>query len=139
MKRYANFAFIYAILAMLLGAFYREFTKFNHFTGKTTLSVLHTHYFVMGMFFCLILLLLEKSFSLHSQKLMKPFWVLYTIGLNLTAGMLLFRGIVQVTTPVPSRGLDLSISGLAGLGHVALLVALVLFFLSLKKQVSLEK
>ena len=35
MKRYINAALLYAILAMAGGVFYREFTKFNGFTGKT--------------------------------------------------------------------------------------------------------
>lgn len=52
-KRYINTALLYAVLAMIGGVFYREFTKFNGFTGETTLGVVHTHYFMMGMvFFC---------------------------------------------------------------------------------------
>ena len=63
MKRYMNAALLYAVLAMIGGVFYREFTKFNGFTAKTTLSVVHTHYFLLGMVFFLLLLLLEKNFS----------------------------------------------------------------------------
>lgn len=51
MKRCINAALLYAVLAMAGGVFYREFTKFNGFTGKTTLSVVHTHYFLLGMVF----------------------------------------------------------------------------------------
>ena len=51
MKRYINTALVYAILAMIGGVFYREFTKFNGFTAKTTLAFLHTHYFMLGMVF----------------------------------------------------------------------------------------
>ena len=43
MKRYMNVVLLYAILAMIGGVFYREFTKFNGFTAQTTLSVVHTH------------------------------------------------------------------------------------------------
>ena len=56
MKRYINTALLYAIFAMAGGVFYREFTKFNGFTGKTTLSVVHTHYFLLGVVFFLLLL-----------------------------------------------------------------------------------
>ena len=59
MKRYMNLALVYSILAMAGGVFYREFTKFCGFAGKTTLSVVHTHYFLLGMVFFLLLLLLE--------------------------------------------------------------------------------
>lgn len=51
MKRYVNSALLYAILAMAGGVFYREFTKFSGFAAKTTLSVVHTHYFLLGMVF----------------------------------------------------------------------------------------
>lgn len=61
MKRYMNMALVYAILAMVGGVFYREFTKFNGFTGRTTLGVVHTHYFLLGMVFFLLLLLLERT------------------------------------------------------------------------------
>lgn len=60
-KRYANFALIYAVTAMIFGVFYREFTKFNGFTGDTRLSVMHTHYFLLGMVFFLVLMLIEKT------------------------------------------------------------------------------
>lgn len=49
MKRYMNPTLLYAILAMVGGVFYREFTKFNGFTAKTTLGVVHTHYFLLGI------------------------------------------------------------------------------------------
>ena len=58
-KRYANLALSYAVIAMAFGVFFREFTKFNHFTGQTSLSFLHGHYFMLGMFFFWILLLLN--------------------------------------------------------------------------------
>ena len=44
MKKDANSALIYAILAMVGGVFFREFTKFNGFEGATTLAFVHTHY-----------------------------------------------------------------------------------------------
>ena len=36
MKKYANSALVYAVLAMVGGVFFREFTKFNAFDGATT-------------------------------------------------------------------------------------------------------
>ena len=67
-KRYANLALIYAVIAMVFGVFYREFTKFYQFSGKTNLSVLHTHYFALGMLFFLLLMVLEKSFAFSVRK-----------------------------------------------------------------------
>ena len=48
MKKYIKIAFVYAVLAMASGVFYREFTKFNEFTAKTALSVTHLHLFVLA-------------------------------------------------------------------------------------------
>lgn len=95
MKRYMNMALLYAVLAMVGGVFYREFTKFNGFTAKTTLSVVHTHYFLLGMVVFLLLLLLEKSFAFTGAKTGRVLAV-YHVGLNLTAVMLVVRGVVQV-------------------------------------------
>ena len=98
MKRYMNAALLYAILAMVGGVFYREFTKFQGFTGKTTLSVVHTHYFLLGMVFFLMLLLLEKDFSFTGAKTGRAVLV-YHIGLNLTSVMFVLRGIASAGNP----------------------------------------
>ena len=68
MKRYMNMALLYAVLAMAGGVFYLEFTKFNGFAGKTTLGVVHAYYFLLGMVFFLLLLLLEKTFLSPVQR-----------------------------------------------------------------------
>lgn len=135
MKRYMNTALLYAIFAMSGGVFYREFTKFNGYTAKTTLSVVHTHYFLLGMVFFLLLLLLEKSFSFTGPKTGRVL-AAYHIGLNLTAVMLVVRGVAQVLAPALSSGMDAAISGVAGIGHILLGVSLVLLLLQIKHGVS---
>lgn len=134
MKRYMNTALLYAILAMVGGVFYREFTKFNAFTEKTVLSVIHTHYFMLGMVFFLLLLVLEKSFSFTTAKTKKILTV-YHIGLNLTILMFVVRGIIQVLLPVLSNGIDAAISGIAGIGHILLGVSIVLVLLQVRRSV----
>ena len=132
MKRYANAALAYALLAMAGGVFYREFTKFNGFTGKTTLSVVHTHYFLLGMVFFLLLLLLEKSLRFSGEKTGHTI-ALYHVGLNVTAAALVVRGVAQALSLPLSRGLDASISGIGGIGHLLLGVSLVLLLLRIRK------
>ena len=51
MKKYYLSSIVYALLALAGGVFYREFTKGFSFTGQTTLSVVHVHYFVLGTIF----------------------------------------------------------------------------------------
>lgn len=134
MKRYMNSALLYAILAMVGGVFYREFTKFSGFTAKTTLSVVHTHYFLLGMVFFLLLLVLEKNLSFTGAKTGRVL-LTYHIGLNLTAVMLVVRGVTQVVGADLSRGADAAISGMAGIGHILLGVSLVLLLLQIRRSV----
>lgn len=134
MKRYINTALLYAVLAMVGGVFYREFTKFNGFTAKTTLSVVHTHYFLMGMVFFLLLLLLEKALSFTGAKTGRVL-IVYHVGLNLTAVMLVVRGVVQVLGTPLSSGASAAISGIAGIGHILLGVSLILLLLQIKRAV----
>ncbi len=135
MKRYMNTALLYAVFAMAGGMFYREFTKFNGFTGKTTLSVVHTHYFLLGMVFFLLLLLLEKNFSFTGAKTGRVL-AAYHIGLNLTAVMFVVRGLTQVLPPALSRGMDAAISGMAGIGHILLGVSMVLLLVQIRRSVA---
>lgn len=132
MKRYINSALLYAVLAMAGGVFYREFTKFNGFTAKTTLSVVHTHYFLLGMVVFLLLLLLEKSFSFTGAKTGRIL-AAYHVGLNLTAVMLVVRGMAQVLMPTLSPGASAAISGIAGIGHILMGVSLVLLLLQVRR------
>lgn len=134
MKRYMNSALLYAVLAMAGGVFYREFTKFSGFAAKTTLSVVHTHYFLLGMVFFLVLLVLEKNLSFTGAKTGRVL-LTYHIGLNLTAVMLVVRGVTQVVGAELSRGADAAISGIAGIGHILLGVSLVLLLLQIRRSV----
>lgn len=135
MKRYMNMALLYAVLAMVGGVFYREFTKINGFTARTTLGVVHTHYFLLGMVFFLLLLLLEKNFSFTTAKTGRVL-AAYHIGLNLTSVMLVVRGVTQVLGTTLSSGMNAVISGMAGIGHILLGVSLVLLLVQIKRSVS---
>ena len=111
---------------MIGGVFYREFTKVNDYTAFTTLSLVHTNYFILGMMFFLILGLVSMNINLKINRAV----LFYNIGLNLTAIMLVVRGIVQA--------LDLNvvaavISGIAGIGHIILGVSLILILLDIKR------
>ena len=134
-KKYVNASFIYGIMAMVFGVFYREFTKFSGFTGNTTLSVMHTHYFLLGMFMFIVLLLLDKNFGIGKSKTMKRFCPIYHVGLNITGATFLGRGVLQVLGTPLSKGLDAAISGIAGLGHILLGIGIILLLIALKKEV----
>ena len=64
----------------------------NDYTAWTTLFVVHTHYIILGMMLFLILGLISMNMNLKINRAV----LFYNIGLNLTAIMLIVRGIIQV-------------------------------------------
>lgn len=121
---------IYFIAALVAGVFYREFTKFYQFSGRTTLSFLHTHLFILGMFLFLILAIFCSIMpQILESKKMKKFYLLMNISLPLFVLTLLVRGIVQVLEIDLSSAVNASLSGIAGITHILLTISLGLFFL----------
>lgn len=133
MKKYLNISLGYAITAMAGGVFYREFTKWNQFTGTTALGKVHTHLFLLGMTVFLLVALFAANQSLEQQKTFRVFLYLYNIGLPLMVVMLLVRGITQVLQRSLSAGTNAAISGIAGIGHILVGAGLILLLISLKK------
>lgn len=134
MRKLVNFSFIYMILGVASGLFYREFTKINDFVeGQyTQLSVVHTHLLVLGFIMLLLVLILEKTFALSkNRKLFVWFLGTYNAGVILTAGMQLTHGILTVL------GIESSamISGIAGLGHMSISAGMILLFVMLRRSI----
>ncbi|MEG1428136.1 MAG: DUF2871 family protein, partial [Oscillospiraceae bacterium] len=77
MKKYLNLSLIYAIAAMVGGVFYREFTKFNGYTGVTALGKVHTHLFLLGMVMFLLVALFAAHSKLEEQKQFRVFLKVY--------------------------------------------------------------
>ena len=133
MKKYFNASIVYASLALAGGVFYREFTKYTAFTGKTNLAFLHTHYFMLGMFFFLALALLERAFAFSAQKGIKTWITLYHVGLNITTACLLLRGLAQATETTLSTALSGSLSGVAGIGHILLGTSMIALLILIRR------
>ena len=133
MKKYLNISLVYAIAAMAGGVFYREFTKFNGFTGVTALGKVHTHLFLLGMLVFLVTALFAAHNDLTKFKTFRVFLWTYNIGVPLTAVMLLVRGVTQVLDLSLSAGASAAISGVAGIGHILTGVGIILLLVSLKK------
>lgn len=77
------------------------------------------------MVFFLMLVLLENNFHFIDNKVRK-YLLFYHIGLNLTAVMLVIRGVVQVLS------LDASIAVLIGIAHLILGISMVLVLISIR-------
>ncbi|MBD3943243.1 DUF2871 domain-containing protein [Microbacterium sp. NEAU-LLC] len=122
-------AFGYMILGVASGLFYREFTKLNDFPeGQfTQLGLAHTHLLTLGFIILLIVLVLEKVFTLSQSKLFGWFFWIYNAGVVLTSAMLIWHGSLTVLGQ-PAGGM---IAGIAGMGHILVTAGMVLLFLAL--------
>ncbi|EDS73229.1 DUF2871 domain-containing protein [Anaerofustis stercorihominis] len=136
MKRLLNTSFMYAILAMIGGVFYREFTKYNGFTGVTMLSKVHAHLFMLGMIVFLVILLLNDKFDIISLGKFNIFYIIYNLGVLITSVMLAVHGVIQVLNVNISKALVSAISGIAGIGHIFVGVGILLLFFMLKERIS---
>lgn len=130
-KKYFKTSFIYAIIGLFLGAFYREFTRIIGFDESTKLGLAHTHTLVLGFILFLILTLFAKLFDIKEDKKERRFFISYNLGLILTVFTIAARGFYQI------KGLDIpaisaSISGIAGIGHIALSFAFYFLYKYIK-------
>ncbi len=133
MKKLFNASIVYALLGLSSGVFYREFTKILGYTERTRLSLLHGHYVSLGVFFFLILVLFENQFNWLSGKKSKGMLWGYHIGLNISALGFLLRGLTEVLSIDMTKGLNASISGISGIGHILLAVSMAMILVQLKK------
>lgn len=128
MQKLFKISTLYLLLGLVLGVFYREFTKLNHFTGISVLSITHTHALVLGFIFFIIVLLLERNFFISKIKNFKAWLVTYNIGLIYLLSTLVYRGILQV------KGIDFNgLSHISGLGHTVLGISLIWFMVIVNK------
>ena len=127
----------YMIVGVLSGLYYREFTKLNNFPeGEfTQLGLAHTHLLTLGFMVLLIVLVLEKVFTLSRSKLFGWFFWLYNAGVILTSAMLIWHGSLTVLGAESSK----MIAGIAGLGHMLLSAGMILLLLALGRAVLTER
>lgn len=135
MKKLINTALVYLIAGAAAGVFFREFTNFAQFTGQTTLGLMHPHLLVLGFAVFLIATLFALQDDFTGDKLFKPFYIVYNVGLVVTVCMMLVRGVVEVTG-APLAMPDAAISGIAGIGHILIGVGLVLLTVMFKRVVN---
>lgn len=132
MKTLFTTAHIYMIIGLIAGFYYREITKIEHFTGQSQLAVVHTHVLALGMLFFLIVLALEKQFTLSARKsLYDWFFRLYNTGLIVTIAIMTLHGTLTVLGKTSGAAIALG----AGVGHILLTAGLVLFFITLGKSI----
>jgi hypothetical protein len=132
-KKLLLLSFIYAVVGMLSGAVYREFTKFAGYDGKTVFSVIHTHMIVLGAIMFLLLFLFERLYNVSKEKMFNIFFIVYNIGLVIKFVTMYTRGTIQILGTELASGLNAAISGVAGLSHGLLGISLILLYIAFKR------
>ncbi len=124
-------ASVYLVLGLAGGLFYRELTKSHDYpeSSVSQLGVLHTHLLTLGFLFFLLVLVVDRVFGLGDEKLFQPFFWIYNAGLLLTAGTMAVHG----TLTVLGQSSSAAVSGIAGMGHIVVTVALLILMVSLTR------
>lgn len=127
-KKILNLSYLFLILGLISGVFYREFTKIYAFTGYTTLSVVHTHLLILGTMFLLIISLATKDVKVNISKPL----VIYTLGLVIFTISMSINGVFDAILRRPYSNIYLVI--LSGAGHTLLGVGMVWMIYILKNR-----
>lgn len=133
MRKYVNLSFIFALLGLASGVFYREFTKFNDFEGTTALAFGHVHFLVLGAIVLLLVGIVNDRWDLERFASFAWFERLYLVGLPFMIVMFYVRGILQVLGTELGSGADAAISGIAGLAHILVGAGIVALYLAMRK------
>ena len=143
MKKLFNSAFVYLLAALAAGVLWREITKILGITEPTALGTVHTHLFSLGFMMFLLFILLEKNFHVSEAPKFNLFFILYHIGVILTAVFMFIRGLISLLiingTMKMTSVLDGALSGMSGMGHIILTVGLVIYMFLLKNKAVPEK
>lgn len=135
MRLCLGFACGYMILGMVEGVIARETTRRKGFDARkaktTNLLDLHVHTFTLGMAMFLILALFAHISDFTGSTLFRWFLWIYNIGLLGLLAMLAARGMLQLKETKPSKAMDASLSGTAGLFHAVLCAGFILLFVIL--------
>lgn len=137
MNRLFAAASLYLVLGLGAGLFYREFTKTNEFPAgeNTQLAIAHTHLLALGFLVLLIVLALEKVFTLSASPLFAWFFWVYNAGVLLSSAMMVWHGSLTVLGE-EAGGM---IAGIAGLGHIITTAGFVLLMLALRSRITADR
>ncbi|MEO6505534.1 MAG: DUF2871 domain-containing protein [Terrimesophilobacter sp.] len=137
MRKLFYAASAYLVIGLVSGFYYRELTRSNDYTaadGFTQLSVVHTHVLTLGVIVLLIVLVLEKVFTLSHSKAFNWFFWVYNLGLVVTASTMTVNGTLQVLGREASKALV----GISGSGHIFLTIAFVLLFVAIFNRIQTQ-
>lgn len=145
MKKYIKLAFVFLMIGIGCGIFYREFSKAYALANEyTTLGLAHTHFLVLGVAFVILFGLVADKLNGRDDSLFKAAFLTYIVGVSGAGGMLVVRGITDVLVKSEKAVFQLSsggngaIAGVSGIFHAVLGIGFILIFVAwlrkIKKQ-----
>ncbi len=135
MKKMYWISLSYFVFGLTTGLVNHEISYWTDFTGESVMSVVHPHAILLGGLVFLLMPLFMKIFELENQKSFQCFVWTYNIGLVMTLSFMTVRGMSQLFGMTFPGFLDHMVGGLAGIGHVILMVGLSFLFHTLMKSV----
>ncbi len=137
-KKAFNIGFVFLIVGIFAGAFYREFTKFLAYSGPTSMSIMHTHLLSLGTFMFMILGLLFKTYNIKDSKKLNLLLNGYLISVIVTVSTMFLRGLYQVMGWELTKVVNASISGISGLAHILLTISIIWIFNIIRKSIAIK-
>lgn len=126
-KNILGLSFTYLLMGLILGAFYREFTKFYGYTNKTHLDKVHPHTIILGFVVLFLIYLCVRKYTKEDLKKIQSSIYVYITGLVLTISNMFLIGIYEVV----SEGKEIikidALNGISGIGHIILLLGTIMF------------
>lgn len=129
-KKLYTFSFVYLVLGLALGIFYREVTRGADLQGTNPLSFMHPHSLVLGFVFFLLAALLHTHWPFGKARSFTAWLIAYNLGLLGVIGTLAARGLMML------NGTDFAgLSHIAGTFHALLGISLIWFMLLLRPHI----
>lgn len=135
-KKLINRSFIFTIVGILAGAFYREFTKFIGYSGPTSMSLVHTHLLSLGSIMFLVLGLSLEVYQIGPSKKLMNLFNGYTISVIGNALIMFTRGLYQAMEWEITSTINGIFSGLSGISHIILTITLIWIMNIVRKSVT---
>ena len=123
----------YAVMGLVGGVFYREFTKYYGFTDATHLGKIHVHTLVLGMIVTILFYILVKGVDEEKLQALKKPLNIYNMGLIFTLANMMLIGIYEVVSEGAQIVNQAAMDGISGIGHIFLGVGLIYTLIRIKK------
>lgn len=127
-KKYIRTAIVFLIVTLVVEVAVLITSKVQKWdsavNGRPWAVAAHVHLIVLGAVWFFVMALLEKNFSVSSNRIAKPTYIVYLCGLGSVVALMLYKGFTQLVGGTVVRGLA---EGGAAVAHTLLFVGLFMW------------